>query len=147
MASHRRDFDESLEWAQRALQADSAHQGARALAGNALLAMERYAEALDMLSGVSRYHGLTTRIHIALCHEGLGHLVSAERELRAVLESDPTYLTRHAAVAMYDHQPFWADVHAHLARVLRLRGDDEEARLHYHLAKRVDPTSSFWWAG
>jgi tetratricopeptide (TPR) repeat protein len=140
VASHRRDFGESLEWAQRALQADSAHQGARALAGNALLAMERYAEALDMLSGVSRDHGLTTRIHIALCHEGLGHLVSAERELRAVLESDPTYLTRHAAVAMYDHQPFWADVHAHLARVLRLRGDDEEARLHYHLAKRVDPT-------
>ncbi|MER6425929.1 CHAT domain-containing protein [Streptomyces sp. NPDC001137] len=140
VASHRRDFTESLEWARRALQADGGHQGARALAGNALLAMERYVEALDMLSDGTREDDLVTRVHIALCHEGLGELAVAENELRSVLEHDPAYVTRHAALAMYDQSPFWADVHAHLARVLRLRGADEEARLHYHLAKRIDPT-------
>ncbi|MCX5561719.1 CHAT domain-containing protein [Streptomyces sp. NBC_00038] len=140
VASHRRDFQESLVWARRALAADTGHRGSRLLAGNALLGMERYAEALDLFSGAEHADDVGTQVHIALCHEGLGELETAENELRAVLEHDPAYITRHLAVAMYDHSPFWADVHAPLARVLRRRGSDEDARLHYHLAKRIDPT-------
>ncbi|MFI6492077.1 CHAT domain-containing protein [Streptomyces sp. NPDC050564] len=140
VASHRRDFPTSLDWARRALTADSGHRGARLLAGNALLGMERYAEALDFFVGARHAEDPGTEVHIALCHEGLGELETAESELRAVLERDPAYLTRHLAFAWYDHGPFWADIHAHLARVLRRRGSDEDARLHYHLAKRIDPT-------
>src|SRR5262249_37582508 len=72
-------------------------------------------------------------------YEALGRLPEAEATLRALLEHDLAYQTRYAMVAMYDQSPFWADVHHTLARVLQGRGDLEEARLHYHLTKRIDP--------
>ncbi|MGW5160458.1 CHAT domain-containing protein [Nonomuraea wenchangensis] len=140
VASHRADHAAGLDWARRAIALDPAHRGARALAGNSLLGLERYAEALEHLHAVHEDPPGGIHAQIALCHEGMGDLERAELELRAVLERDVTYQTRHHLIAVYDQSPFWADLHAHLARVLRRRGADEEARLHYHLAKRIDPT-------
>ncbi|SEU44173.1 CHAT domain-containing protein [Nonomuraea wenchangensis] len=140
VASHRGDHAAGLDWARRAIALDPAHRGARALAGNALLGLERHAEALEHLQAVHEDPPGGVHVQMALCHEGMGDLERAELELRAVLERDVTYRTRHLPIAMYDQSPFWADLHAHLARVLRRRGADEEARLHYHLAKRIDPT-------
>ncbi|MEV4286010.1 CHAT domain-containing protein [Nonomuraea bangladeshensis] len=140
VASHRADHAAGLDWARRAIALDPAHRGARALAGNALLGLERYAEALEHLHAVHEDPPGGVHVQLALCYEGMGDLERAELELRAVLERDVTYQTRYLPIAMYDQSPFWADLHAHLARVLRRRGADEEARLHYHLAKRIDPT-------
>jgi tetratricopeptide (TPR) repeat protein len=140
VASHRADFESSLDSARRALVRDPDHVGATALAGNALLALERHAEALPYLeTAAAAAPSDGTSVQIALCLEALGELEQAEGRLREVLEADSAYATRHTNVAFYSHSPFWADVHAHLARVLQRRGNVEEARLHYHLAKRIDP--------
>ena len=144
VASHRREFESSLDWAHRALAVDAGHVGATELAGNAFLGLERYAEALPYLKAADAVApSVVTTVQIALSHEGLGDLEEAENGLRAVLEKDPAYITRHLPIASYSHAGWRpsgsADVHAHLARVLQRLGKLEEARLHYHLAKRIDP--------
>lgn len=139
VASHRAEFEAALAWAQRALEIDSGHGGAGELAGNALLALERHEEALPHVRAAADRGSQVAAAQVALCLEALGRLEDAEACLRTLLESDPAYATRYASVAMYSHSPFWADAHHLLARVLQGLGNVEEARLHYHLAKRVDP--------
>jgi tetratricopeptide (TPR) repeat protein len=138
-ASHRGDWGQSLYWAQQAVAIDPRHQGARALAGNALLALGRHEGAIAHLKIAADAGSEMAQAQLGLCYEALGRLPEAEAMLRALLEHDPAYQTRYAMVALYDQSPFWADVHHTLARVLQGRGDLEEARLHYHLTKRIDP--------
>ncbi len=119
---------------------DPQHHGALALAGNALLALARHAEALPYLGAAEAASASKiTSVQIALCLEAAGEFGAAEHRLRAVLAQEPSYVTRQAAVLLYSHNPAVADVHAHLARVLQRRGDNVEARLHYQLAKLIDP--------
>jgi CHAT domain-containing protein/lipopolysaccharide biosynthesis regulator YciM len=139
VASHRGDWDESLDWAHQALKIDPRHLGALGLAGNALVALERHTEAIAHLEIAGAAGSEMALAQLGLCYEALGRLPEAEATLRALLERDLTYQTRHATVAMYDQSPFWADVHHALARVLQGRGNLDEARLHYHLTKRIDP--------
>jgi tetratricopeptide (TPR) repeat protein len=121
-ASHRGVWDQSLDWARHALAIDPRHQGARALAGNALLALERHEEAIADLEIAADAGSEMAQAQLGLCYEALGRLPEAEATLRALLERDVSYQTRYAMVAMYDQSPFWADVHHTLARVLQGRG-------------------------
>ncbi|MFK4041486.1 tetratricopeptide repeat protein [Nonomuraea wenchangensis] len=72
VASHRADHAAGLDWARRAIALDPAHRGARALAGNALLGLERHAEALEHLHAVHEDPPGGIHVQIALCHEGMG---------------------------------------------------------------------------
>jgi CHAT domain-containing protein/tetratricopeptide (TPR) repeat protein len=138
--SHRKNFDECLRWAQQALAADPGCTSAKKQIGNALLGLGRYEEALSALT-VAYEAGKSEliRAQMALCCEQLGHLAEAEAHLRALLEKDPTYTTRFHAVGMFSRNPFFADCHHTLARVLQKLKRVDEAKLHYHLAKRIDP--------
>jgi tetratricopeptide (TPR) repeat protein len=140
VASHRQDFDTSLRWARLALTDNPEHAGALALAGVSLFGLERYAESLQYLKASEKaVPSDVISVQIALCYEALGELEASEALLRAALEQDVAYRTRYAKVAVYSSELMWADIHAILARVLQREGDVEEARLHYHLARRIDP--------
>jgi CHAT domain-containing protein/tetratricopeptide (TPR) repeat protein len=139
VASHRNDMDQSLIWALKAIEIDPTHQGARAAAGDVLLALKRHEEAIPHLKVAADAGSEMALAELGFCYEALGRLPEAEATLRAVLEHDLAYQTRHANIALYGDSPFWADVHHALARVLQARGNVKEARLHYHLTKRIDP--------
>jgi tetratricopeptide (TPR) repeat protein len=128
VASHRGNWDQCLDWAHQALKIDPRHQGARGLAGNALIALERHAEAIAHLEIAGAAGSEIALAQLGLCYEALGRLPEAEATLRALLERDMTYQTRYAMVAMYDQSPFWADVHHALARVLQGRGRRQPGR-------------------
>ncbi|WP_260691659.1 tetratricopeptide repeat protein [Rhizobium laguerreae] len=110
--------------------------------GNALFGQERYEEAIEVLLGSQpgeQEHRVLAQI--GLSYEKLERWTQAEAVFRGILEQiSSSYLTRYAAVALHDHGPFSADMHHGLARVLQRQGNREEAWLHYHLARRVDPT-------
>ena len=109
--SHRGDLVQSLAWAERALALDASHLGARGLAGNALLGLERHEEALTQLQIAAEAGDKLALAQTALCFEALRRPAEAEAALRGVLEDDVTYMTRHQPVAMYSHSPFGADLH------------------------------------
>jgi CHAT domain-containing protein/tetratricopeptide (TPR) repeat protein len=147
----RGDFDAGLPYARRAVAAQATHTGARGTLGQVLMGLGRHRDAIEHLAYAAthlegRAHMLTAG-QVGLCHEALGEWGEAERWLRDALGDDPAAITRLTPVAWYDHGPGWtgaasvpADLHHALARVLQRQGDVEQARLHYHLAKRIDPT-------
>lgn len=145
------DAEQALAAAERALAAEPDLAGVHGLLGNVLMALERFAEAVPHLihdAGQARgREQILIRGQVGMCYERLGDLEAAERWLRLALEHEPAYMTRHSAIAWYDHSPgvaglasLPADLHHALARVLQRCGDADQARLHYHLAKRIDPT-------
>src|SRR4051794_10795039 len=139
VASHRGDVEASVDWGRRALELDARHLGALALVGNGLLALERHEEAIPYLQAAAQSNHATAHGQLGLCLEALNRLPEAEACLRELLEQDVSYRTRHDAIGLYSHSPFWADMHHALARVLQGQGKLDEARLHYHLTKRIDP--------
>jgi tetratricopeptide (TPR) repeat protein len=142
VASRRMDHSAAEGWARRALRANPGHKPASWLLGNSLFGLSRYKEALDVLKAAKPGEkDIEPLAQIGLLHEKLGQWREAESEFRSVLERiSSTYTTRYAPVAVHDHSPFSADIHHALARVLQRQGDQEQAWLHYHLARRVDPT-------
>ena len=138
--NNRGDFQNALEWAEIAIVADSNFRPAYALLGNVLFGLNRYEDAIEMLALADKSN-LMAYGQIGLCYEKLERWEEAEEDFRAVLEDDLTYLTRNSFVALYNYDPFFADVHHALARVLQHQGKIEEAKLHYHLTKRIDPTT------
>jgi CHAT domain-containing protein/tetratricopeptide (TPR) repeat protein len=145
------DLDTALSFALRAAAAQPAHTDARHTLGNVLMALGRHREAIEHLSYVAADMDGEAQVlaqgQVGLCYEALGEWAEAERWLRTALAEDPGYVSRYALFAFYHHGPggtgtasVSADLHHALARVLQHQGNLEEARLHYHLAKRVDPT-------
>ena len=59
--------------------------------------------------------------------------------LRAALKDDLTYETRFLGMGIITHEPYYADCHLLLARVLQRLGNIKEASLHDRLARRMDP--------
>src|SRR5260370_18291812 len=140
--THQGDFQSALEWAQQAVAAEPKFLPAQRLLGNVLLGLHRYEDALTALTLAAQDESnLVARGQMGLCCEAIKRWKEAEEHFRAVLEHDRTYTTRFAMVALYDHSPFFGDVHHALARVLQHQNKLDEARLHYHLTKRVDPTT------
>lgn len=138
--TNRGDLQTALEWAELAVVADPNFKPAHALLGNVLFGLNRYEDALTALARADESN-LIVRAQVGLCYEKLESWEKAEEYFRAVLETDPAYMTRYSMMAMYDHSPFPADVHHALARVLQHQGKIKEAKLHYHLTKRIDPTT------
>lgn len=138
--THRQDFRTALEWAERAVAADPGFKPAHAIVGIGLFGLDKYEEALEALA-LADESDLMARAQMGLCCEKLERWEEAEEHCRAVLENDPAYLTRYSVMASYNHNSFSADVHHALARVLQQQGKIEEAKLHYHLTKRIDPTT------
>ena len=138
--THRQDFQTALEWGERAVAADPGFKPAHALVGNVLFGINKYKEALEALA-IADESNLMIRAQRGLCFEKLERWNEAEEHFRSVLENDRGYLTRYSVMASYDQNPFSADVHHALARVLQQQGKIEEAKLHYHLTKRIDPTT------
>ncbi|MBT2212581.1 CHAT domain-containing tetratricopeptide repeat protein [Actinomadura sp. NEAU-AAG7] len=106
-----------------------------------LAAEGRFEEALAeaiVLAGESE--SPVTLGQVGFLHEQLGQWAQAEEWLRRALAGDPGYVTRYQPVAWYSHTSVSADLHHMLGRVLQRQGEAQEARLHYHLAKRSDPT-------
>ena len=138
--TYRLDFQTALKWGERAVAADPSFKPAHALVGNVLFGLNKYEDALAALA-LADESNLRARAQMGLCCEKLERWEEAEEHFRAVLENDQAYVTRYSMMALYDHNPFSADVHHALARVLQQQGKIEEAKLHYHLTKRIDPTT------
>jgi CHAT domain-containing protein/Tfp pilus assembly protein PilF len=145
------DLDTALSFAQQAVAAQPTHTGARYTLGEVLMALGRYRDAIEHLAYAVDQMGGQAQVlaqgQIGFCYEALGEWAAAERWLRTALAGDPAYVSRHALVAWYSHGPgvagtssVSADLHHALARVLQQQGNLDEARLHYHLTKRIDPT-------
>jgi tetratricopeptide (TPR) repeat protein len=135
----RQEFEKALHWAERAVAADPEHKAAWALKGNILLGLERYEEALEALkAALGGPNDIMLRGQMGICCEHLEKWTDAEAYLRAALEKDVTYVTRFAAVGLFDYNPFYADCHHALSRVLEKLGNLEEARLHARLARTID---------
>ena len=127
---------------EEALARDPDHQGARQLLANAHLGMKDYAAAKRGFLAVKGDDPQPIVLaQLGLCCEGGGNWAEAEDWLRQALETDISYITRYQAIGMFNYGPFAADLHHALARVLQRQGKDDEARLHYHLAKRNDATT------
>jgi tetratricopeptide (TPR) repeat protein len=143
VASRRGDHDAAGQWAERAIRQDPRYKPARYLLGNSLFARERHQEALNVLLDADPAEDDHRAIaQIGMLREKLGRWQEAESAFRSVLEQiSSSYLTRYDVIAMHDHSPFSADLHHALARVLQRQGNRDEAWLHYHLARRVDPTT------
>lgn len=141
VSMQRREWVQAIQFADDTLAIEPQHAGAWTLKGNALLGLERWAEAIEALER-SEPGDLSPLIlgQIGLCHEGLGDIEAAEIVLRQALSNDPSYTTRFALVAMFSYSSLAADLHHFLGRVLQKKGLQEEAKLHYHLAKRNDGT-------
>ena len=109
---------------------------------NAQFGTERFEEALKTLvSASTNENDGQPMAMVGLIYEKLGQCEKAEDIFRLILEGrSSSYDTRYAVVAMHDHSLFLADVQHGLARVLQRQGKREEAWLHYHLCKRMDPT-------
>jgi len=137
--SHRGDYQTALGWAKRAIAADPNFELAHFLLGNVLSGLNRYEEALEELALIDETN-LGARFQMGFCCEKLERWEEAEKHIRTALEKDINYITRHSFIARYRHDPFSADEHHALARVLQRQGKIEEAMLHYHLSKRIDPT-------
>lgn len=99
-------------------------------------AEDKYHEALEIDASSPR-----ALYSIGICYERSEQWETAESYFRKALENDPAYITRYEMAAFYNHRPLPADIHHALARVLQQQKKDEEARLHYHLTKRIDATS------
>lgn len=135
------DWVGGLEWARTAVGLDGDHVGARSLLGSALLAAGDHAAGVEQLrAAVVAGAPPQTSAELAFGLEKLGRFRDAEELLRDLLNDDLGYITRHAVAALYRHSAFSADLHHMLGRVLQRRGSHDEARLHYHIAKRSDPT-------
>jgi CHAT domain-containing protein/Tfp pilus assembly protein PilF len=148
---HRGDLDAALPFAQRAVTAQPTHTGARDTLGNVLMALGRHRDAIEHLTYAAAHMDGPAQVlaqgQVGLCYEALGEWAEAERWLRTALDEDPAYVSRNALFARYFHGPgvdglasASADLHHALARVLQQEGNLDEARLHYHLTKRIDPT-------
>ncbi len=148
---HNGDPGAALSFAQRAVTAQPTHTDACHTLGNVLMALGRHRDAIEHLTYAADHMDgqaqVLTQGQVGLCYEALGEWAEAERWLRTALDKDPTYVSRYALVAMYFHgsgveglASVSADLHHALARVLQQQGDLDEARLHYHLTKRIDPT-------
>jgi tetratricopeptide (TPR) repeat protein len=140
IASNRGQFADAERYARRVLQINPSKQAAFLL-GNALLGQERLSECLQVLLEANPdVDDIPPSVQIATLHERIGDDDSAEEAIRRLLEAHcASYNTRYAMFAMHSSAPFLADLHHALARILQRRGDREEAWLHYHLAKRIDP--------
>jgi Tfp pilus assembly protein PilF len=64
----------------------------------------------------------------------------AEGYLRDALKNHFAYAFHEAVIDTDPLFPFVADAHHALARVLQRQGKGDEARWHYRLAQRIDPT-------
>lgn len=136
------DYHVAAQCGQRAIEADPDFKPGYNLLGNALLGLRRYEEALAVLPKGptdSRRMKEILHLHMGLCCAGLGRRPEAERHVREALEADPTYQTRFLPVGVITHDPFHADAHLVLARILGQRGNHVEAELHDRLARRMDP--------
>ncbi|MFD9407109.1 CHAT domain-containing protein [Streptomyces sp. NPDC059989] len=101
----------------------------------------RFGEALEeALELVREVENPVTLGQVGFLLEQLGRWAEAEEWLRRALNDDPGYVTRHMQLALYSHTSMSADLHHMLGRVLQRQGKAHEAKLHYHLAKRSDPT-------
>ncbi|MFJ8013793.1 CHAT domain-containing protein [Streptomyces sp. NPDC096339] len=102
---------------------------------------ERFGEALEeALELVRDVENPVTLGQVGFLLEQLGRWAEAEDWLRRALDDDPGYVTRHMQLALYSHTSVSADLHHMLGRVLQRQEKTHEAKLHYHLAKRSDPT-------
>lgn len=140
--SHRKDFKAALDWAQRSLRSDPGYRPAYLLMGNMLRGLNKHEESLEAFKAVpGAQSDKRIQAEMGLCCEYLGRWEEAEKHLRAALEMDPSYVTRFNVLAWYEYDPFIADIHHALARVLQRQNKIEESRLHYYLAKRIDATT------
>lgn len=130
IASHRGNPAAAGELARKALAIDPEYQPGLLLLHSAYFDLEQHDDA---------WHTLDRWAQIGLRQENMGRYAEAERTLRSILEHDPGYVTRFDPVAHYSSSSLLAGVHHALARVLQRQGNVQEARLHYHLAMRVDP--------
>ncbi|MCF1597754.1 CHAT domain-containing protein [Streptomyces muensis] len=102
---------------------------------------QRFEEALaEALELAREEENPVTLGQVGFLFEQLGRWAQAEDWLRRALNDDPGYITRYLQVALYSHTSVSADLHHMLGRVLQRQGKTDEAKLHYHLAKRSDPT-------
>ena len=135
------DYEAALQSAKRATSANVDLDPAYLLRADSLIKLERYEEALFVLSIIERGdYGAHCAVRMAYCLEQLGDCEQAEEYLRYVLESAPNATDQGAPILIYPYNPVWADLHHALARVLQQLGKNEDAWLHYHLAKVTLPT-------
>lgn len=147
IAKWRRDAAEAEGWADLALVYDRAHVPATKLLSHSLFAQGKREDALAVLTRAGRMGDRSVGLQMAsarwaqwgFINEEIGHYGRAELYLRDALRDDLTYATRYAMVGIYRFDPFLADAHHALARVLQRQARSEEARTHYHLARRIDP--------
>jgi len=150
LASWRRDAAEAEYRASLALMLDPSYVPARKLLSSALFAQGLRREAWGVLDAAPGLDDRAVRLQLllvdwaqtAFVYEecGPGQYGWAESYLREALKHHCEFATRYAKVDIYDFDPLVADVHHALARVLQRRGKAEEARQHYHLARRIDRT-------
>ena len=148
IAKWRRDAAAKAEgWADLALLYDRGHVPATKLLSHSLFAQGKREDALAVLTRAGRTGDRSVGLQMAsarwalwgFLNEEIGHYGRAELYLRDALRDDLTYATRYAMVGIYRFDPFLADAHHALARVLQRQVRSEEARTHYHLARRIDP--------
>ena len=158
------DVQEAEYWGYFAQAINKSCFPAKKLLSHALLALDEYDAAFAVLSRAVRETPRSGMAKICSTDSALMGLWQerklkddywAERYLRDALRYDrEDYASRHILVAMdpsdpfLDYfmvaagrfDPFLADVHHALARVLQRRGKSTEAPMHYRMARNLDPT-------
>jgi len=138
----RNAFEDAARWARLAIGANASFKPAHGQLGNALLALERYEEALDAISKADgTVPDLQLKYQMGLCHLALHRWKEAEDLFRVALAKEPSYFTRFASVPFIMKKPGVADVHYALAVALDKQPEgSDEAALHFGIAE----TMGFW---
>ena len=137
--AHQHKFEEALKWTDKILQ-DKDHPSALELQASCLVEMQLYSAALDIFETIEETNDSAMILaHMGICYFHLEDWELAEEYLREALEGDLLYQSRYELVENSLYHPFYAELHHYLAQSLQHQRQKKEARLHYYLAKCLNP--------